>query len=32
MPGGVVVARDGTIYVTNKSVTPGGGEVLRIRE
>ncbi|MEJ3743001.1 ScyD/ScyE family protein [Actinomycetes bacterium KLBMP 9797] len=32
MPGGVAVARDGTIYVTNKSVTPGGGEVLRIRE
>lgn len=30
MPGGVVVGRDGAIYVTNKSVTAGGGEVLRI--
>jgi hypothetical protein len=30
-PGGVAVARDGTIYVTNKSTTVGGGEVLRIR-
>jgi hypothetical protein len=29
MPGGVVVGRD-ALYVTNKSVFPGGGEVLRI--
>lgn len=29
-PGGVTVARDGTIYVTNKSIFAGGGEVLRI--
>lgn len=31
MPGGVAVAHDGTLYVTNKSVFAGGGEVLRIR-
>ena len=30
-PGDVAVARDGTIYVTNKSVLIGGGEVIRIR-
>lgn len=30
-PGGVAVGGDGTIYVTNKSVFAGGGEVLRIR-
>ena len=30
-PGGLAVTRDGTIYVTNKSTTVGGGEVLRIR-
>ena len=30
-PGGLAVTRDGTIYVTNKSTTIGGGEVLRIR-
>jgi hypothetical protein len=30
MPGGVAVGRDGALYVTNKSVSPGGGEVLRI--
>jgi hypothetical protein len=30
-PGGVAVGRDGAIYVTNKSVSPGGGEVLRIK-
>jgi hypothetical protein len=30
-PGDVAVSRDGTIYVTNKSVLIGGGEVLRIR-
>ncbi|MDQ7905457.1 ScyD/ScyE family protein [Phytohabitans sp. ZYX-F-186] len=30
-PGGVVVGGDGAIYVTNKSIVAGGGEVLRIR-
>ena len=30
-PGGLAVAKDGTIYVTNRSTSPGGGEVLRIR-
>lgn len=30
-PGGVAVSRHGTIYVTNFSVSVGGGEVLRIR-
>jgi hypothetical protein len=30
-PGGVAVSRHGTIYVTNRSVAVGGGEVLRIR-
>jgi hypothetical protein len=30
LPGGVAVARNGTIYVTNLSVSIGGGEVLRI--
>jgi hypothetical protein len=30
-PGGVVVNKHGTIYVTNFSVSIGGGEVLRIR-
>ncbi len=30
-PGGVVIAKDGTIYVTNNSTSPGSGEVLRIR-
>jgi hypothetical protein len=30
-PGGVAVARDGTIYVTNGSIFPGGGQVLRIQ-
>jgi hypothetical protein len=29
--GGVVVGADGTIYVTNKSISAGAGEVLRIR-
>lgn len=29
-PGGVAVARDGSIYVTAGSVFPGGGQVLRI--
>ncbi len=31
LPGGVAVSRHGTIYVTNQSVSVGGGEVLRIR-
>ncbi len=30
-PGGVEVSRHGTIYVTNFSVSVGGGEVLKIR-
>jgi hypothetical protein len=30
-PGGVAVGGDGAIYVTNKSIFAGGGEVLRIR-
>lgn len=30
-PGGITVARDGSLYVTNKSTSPGGGEVLRIK-
>jgi hypothetical protein len=30
-PGGIAIAKDGTIYVTNRSTSPGGGEVLRIR-
>jgi hypothetical protein len=30
-PGGIAIANDGTIYVTNNSTSPGGGEVLRIR-
>jgi hypothetical protein len=30
-PGGMAVARDGAIYVTNKSILAGGGELLRIR-
>lgn len=30
-PGGLVVAKDGAIYVTNKSTFAGVGEVLRIR-
>ncbi|MEV4517897.1 ScyD/ScyE family protein [Dactylosporangium sp. NPDC049525] len=29
-PGGVAVGADGAIYVTNKSIFAGGGEVLRI--
>lgn len=31
VPGGVAVSRSGTIYVTNQSVSVGGGEVLRIK-
>lgn len=30
-PGGVAVAKDGTIYVTNFSILPGGGQVIAIR-
>lgn len=30
-PDDVAIARDGTVYVTNKSVSVGGGEVLAIR-
>ncbi len=30
LPGDVAVARDGAIYVTNKSVSVGGGQVLKI--
>ena len=29
-PGGVAVGSDGAIYVTNVSIAPGGGQVLRI--
>ena len=29
-PGGIAIAKDGTIYVTNNSTSPFGGEVLRI--
>ena len=32
LPGDVAVARNGTIYITNKSVFSGGGEVIAIRE
>ena len=31
-PGGLAIAKDGTIYVTNFSIAPGGGQVLAIRE
>ena len=31
-PGGIAIAKDGAIYVTNNSILPGGGEVLRIEE
>jgi len=30
-PGGLAIGADGTLYVTNHSTTPGGGEVLRIK-
>jgi hypothetical protein len=30
-PGGVAVAGDGTVYVSNLSVVPGGGQLLAIR-
>jgi hypothetical protein len=29
-PGGVAVAKNGTIYVSNRSIFPGGGQVLEI--
>jgi DNA-binding beta-propeller fold protein YncE len=32
MPGGLAIAADGTIYVTNWSVLAGGGQVLRITQ
>ena len=32
MPGGLAIASDGTIYVTNWSVLAGGGQVLRITQ
>jgi sugar lactone lactonase YvrE len=31
MPGGVAIGPGGAIYVTNGSVSPGGGQVVRIR-
>lgn len=31
-PGGIAIAKDGTIYVTNASISPVGGQVLAIRE
>ena len=30
-PGGLAIAKDGTIYVTNFSISPGGGQILAIR-
>ena len=30
-PGGVVIGADGALYVTNKAILPGDGEVLKIR-
>jgi hypothetical protein len=29
-PGGITVGKDGALYVTNRSTSPGGGEVLKI--
>jgi sugar lactone lactonase YvrE len=29
-PGGITVGNDGVLYVTNKTMSAGGGEVLRI--
>jgi hypothetical protein len=29
-PGGITVGNDGALYVTNKTMSAGGGEVLRI--
>lgn len=31
-PGGVAIARDGTVYVTNNSISCGSGEVLKITQ
>jgi DNA-binding beta-propeller fold protein YncE len=31
MPGGIAIGPDGALYVTNLSVAPGGGQVLRIQ-
>jgi hypothetical protein len=31
MPGGVAIGPDGAIYMTNFSVLPGGGQVVRVR-
>jgi hypothetical protein len=31
MPGGIVVTSSGAVYVTNWSVLPGGGQVLRVQ-
>jgi sugar lactone lactonase YvrE len=31
LPGGVAIGRDGWIYLTNGSVFPGGGQVVRVR-
>lgn len=31
-PGGVAIGKDGAIYVTNNSILPGAGQVLRITE
>ncbi len=31
-PGGVAVGPDGAVYVTNKSTSAGGGEVVRIEQ
>jgi hypothetical protein len=30
-PAGVAVGRDGTVYLTNFGIFPGGGEVLRVK-
>jgi len=30
-PGGIAIANDGAIYITNNSTSPTGGQVLRIR-
>ena len=29
-PGGIAIGKDGSIYVTNMSVSPGGGTVVKI--
>jgi hypothetical protein len=30
MPGGMAIGPDGAIYISNFSVVPGGGEVVRV--